>query len=187
MGIFGLAMMFAPAVGPTLSGWVIENYSWRIMFYSLVPVGVIVIIVGFFIFKNIDEPKKIKLDTPGAILSIVGFAALLYGVSEAGSDGFADDPIVLSTVVIGVIGIAAFIIQQLKSKEPMLDFRVFKYDMFSLSSVINAIISCFVCRNVPDSDLFAKPGRFYSASVGASYAAGRTRHACDVADLRNFI
>jgi uncharacterized membrane protein YqgA involved in biofilm formation len=75
------------------------------------------------------EPKKIKLDTAGAILSIVGFAALLYGVSEAGSDGW-DDPLVLSTVVIGVIGIAAFIIQQLKSKEPMLDFRVFKYDMF---------------------------------------------------------
>lgn len=140
MGIFGLAMMFAPAVGPTLSGWVIENYSWRIMFYSLVPVGVIVIIFGFFLFKNMTEPKKIKLDTAGAILSVVGFAALLYGVSEAGSDGW-DDPIVLSTVVIGVIGIAAFIIQQLKSKEPMLDFRVFKYDMFSLSSVINAIIT----------------------------------------------
>lgn len=140
MGIFGLAMMFAPAVGPTLSGWVIENYSWRIMFYGLVPVGVIVIIFGFFLFKNMTEPKKIKLDTAGAILSVVGFAALLYGVSEAGSDGW-DDPIVLSTVVIGVIGIAAFIIQQLKSKEPMLDFRVFKYDMFSLSSVINAIIT----------------------------------------------
>lgn len=58
MGIFGLAMMFAPAVGPTLSGWVIENYSWRIMFYSLVPVGVIVIIFGFFLFKNMTEPKK---------------------------------------------------------------------------------------------------------------------------------
>ncbi|MFP3877123.1 DHA2 family efflux MFS transporter permease subunit [Bacillus paralicheniformis] len=140
MGIFGLAMMFAPAVGPTLSGWVIENYSWRIMFYGLVPVGLIVIIFGFFLFKNMTEPKKIKLDTAGAILSIVGFAALLYGVSEAGSDGW-DDPLVLSTVVIGVIGIAAFIIQQLKSKEPMLDFRVFKYDMFSLSSVINAIIT----------------------------------------------
>ena len=51
MGIFGLAMMFAPAVGPTLSGWVIENYSWRIMFYSLVPVGVIVIIFGFSYLK----------------------------------------------------------------------------------------------------------------------------------------
>lgn len=140
MGIFGLAMMFAPAVGPTLSGWIIENYSWRIMFYGLVPIGVIVIIFGFLLFKNMTEPKKVKLDVAGAILSIVGFASLLYGVSEAGSDGW-DDPIVLTTVIVGAIGIIAFIVQQLKSKDPMLDFRVFKYDMFSLSSVINAIIT----------------------------------------------
>ncbi|MDA1476115.1 DHA2 family efflux MFS transporter permease subunit [Bacillus changyiensis] len=140
MGIFGLAMMFAPAVGPTLSGWVIEHYSWRIMFYGLVPVGIIVIICGVVLFKNITAPQKIKLDQTGALLSIIGFASLLYGVSEAGTDGW-DDPIVLATMIIGVIGITAFVIQQLKSKEPMLDFRVFKYDMFSLSSVINAIIT----------------------------------------------
>lgn len=140
MGIFGLAMMFAPAVGPTLSGWIIEHYTWRIMFYGLVPIGAIVIIVAFFIFKNMVEPQKIKLDTLGAILSIVGFASLLYGVSEAGSDGWTD-PIVLSTVIIGAIAIVAFVVQQLRHDDPMLDFRVFKYDIFSLSSVINIIIT----------------------------------------------
>lgn len=61
MGIFGLAMMFAPAVGPTLSGWIIEHYTWRIMFYGLVPIGAIVIIVAFFIFKNLVEPQKSNL------------------------------------------------------------------------------------------------------------------------------
>ncbi|MCP6682487.1 DHA2 family efflux MFS transporter permease subunit [Bacillus nakamurai] len=140
MGIFGLAMMFAPAVGPTLSGWIIEHYTWRIMFYGLVPIGAIVIIVAFFLFKNLVEPQKIKLDSLGAILSIIGFASLLYGVSEAGSDGWGD-PIVLSTVIVGIIAIAAFVIQQLRSDKPMLDFRVFKYDIFSLSSVINVIIT----------------------------------------------
>ena len=65
---------------------------------------------------------------------------MLYGVSEAGSDGWGD-PIVLSTVIVGVIAIAAFVIQQLRSEKPMLDFRVFKYDIFSLSSVINIIIT----------------------------------------------
>ncbi|MCY8523063.1 DHA2 family efflux MFS transporter permease subunit [Bacillus atrophaeus] len=140
MGIFGLAMMFAPAVGPTLSGWIIEHYTWRIMFYGLVPIGALVIILALFLFKNMVEPQKIKLDTLGAFLSIVGFASLLYGVSEAGSDGWSD-PIVLSTVIIGVIAIAAFVVQQLRAEEPMLDFRVFKYDIFSLSSIINIIIT----------------------------------------------
>ncbi|MED4884105.1 DHA2 family efflux MFS transporter permease subunit [Bacillus sp. FSL W8-1127] len=140
MGIFGLAMMFAPAIGPTLSGWVIENYSWRIMFYAMVPLGILIILISFFTLRNIMEPKKIKLDYLGALLSLIGVASLLYGVSEAGTDGWTD-PVVLTTIVIGLIGIVAFVIQQLTSKKPILDFRVFKYDMFSLSNVISAIIT----------------------------------------------
>ncbi|MGG3642860.1 DHA2 family efflux MFS transporter permease subunit [Bacillus gobiensis] len=140
MGVFGLAMMFAPAVGPTLSGWIIEHYHWRLMFNGLVPLAFVVLIAAFFLFRNMVEPRKIKIDLLGTVLSVAGFASLLYGVSEAGSKGW-DDPIVLTTVIIGVVGIAAFIFQQLKSPEPMLDFRVFKYDIFSLSSVLNIIIT----------------------------------------------
>jgi EmrB/QacA subfamily drug resistance transporter len=140
MGIFGLAMMFAPAIGPTLSGWVIENYSWRIMFYAMVPLGILIILISLFTLQNIMEPKKIKLDYLGAFLSLVGVASLLYGVSEAGTKGWTDS-IVLTTIVIGFVGILAFIIQQMKSKKPILDFHVFKYDMFSLSNVVNVIIT----------------------------------------------
>ena len=61
-------------------------------------------------------------------------------MSEAGSDGWTD-PIVLSTIIIGAIAIILFIFQQLKADNPMLDFRVFKYSIFSLSSVINIIIT----------------------------------------------
>lgn len=140
MGVFGLAMMFAPAAGPTLSGWIIENYHWRLMFNGLVPLAFVVLAAAFFLFRNMAEPKKIKIDLLGAFLSVTGFASLLYGVSEAGSEGWVD-PVVLSTVIVGVVAITAFIFQQLKSPKPMLDFRVFKYDMFSLSSVLNAIIT----------------------------------------------
>ncbi|MGG4043098.1 DHA2 family efflux MFS transporter permease subunit [Bacillus smithii] len=140
MGLFGLAMMFAPAIGPTLSGWVIENYTWRIMFYAMVPLGILIILISFFTLRNIMEPKKIKLDYFGALLSLIGVASLLYGVSEAGTDGWTDS-VVVTTIVIGLIGIVAFVIQQLTSKKPILDFRVFKYDMFSLANVVNAIIT----------------------------------------------
>jgi EmrB/QacA subfamily drug resistance transporter len=140
MGVFGLAMMFAPAAGPTLSGWIIEHFSWRIMFTGLVPLCCLVLLAAFFVFRNMVEPKKIKIDIVGTVLSVIGFALLLYGVSEAGSKGW-DDPIVVVTVIVGVISIAAFVIQQLKSSQPMLDFRVFKYDIFSLSSVLNVIIT----------------------------------------------
>ncbi|KKI90734.1 MFS transporter [Bacillus sp. SA1-12] len=140
MGLFGLAMMFAPAIGPTLSGWVIQNYSWRLMFNAMTPLGVIIIVIAFMTLRNLIEPKKIKLDVYGAFLSLMGVASLLYGVSEAGKDGWTD-PFVLSTIIVGVAAITAFVIQQLKSENPMLDFRVFKYDMFSLSNVISVVIT----------------------------------------------
>ncbi|PLT33020.1 DHA2 family efflux MFS transporter permease subunit [Bacillus sp. V5-8f] len=140
MGIFGLAMMFAPAIGPTLAGWVIEHYSWRVMFYGMVPLSVIVVILAFFTLKNVLEPKPVKLDYLGASLSLLGVAALLYGVSEAGTEGWTD-LIVLSTILIGVIALVVFVVQQLRSESPLLDFKVFKYDMFSLSNMISAIIT----------------------------------------------
>jgi EmrB/QacA subfamily drug resistance transporter len=140
MGIFGLAMMFAPAIGPTLSGWVIEHYNWRVLFYGMVPLGAIVLIIAFFTLRNVIEPKLVRLDVFGAFLSLLGVASLLYGVSEAGSRTWSD-PLVISMVIIGIIAIVAFVIQQLKSEKPLLDFRVFKYDMFSLSNVISAIIT----------------------------------------------
>ncbi|WP_409299979.1 DHA2 family efflux MFS transporter permease subunit [Peribacillus sp. SCS-155] len=140
MGIFGLAMMFAPAIGPTLSGWIIEHFTWRVMFYGMVPVGLIVVLIAVLTLKNVSEPKYVRLDVLGAFLSLLGVASLLYGVSEAGTESWSD-PIVILTMVIGLVSIAAFVIQQLKSEKPLLDFRVFKYDMFSLSNVISAIIT----------------------------------------------
>ncbi|MCM3002706.1 DHA2 family efflux MFS transporter permease subunit [Priestia koreensis] len=140
MGIFGLAMMFAPAVGPTLSGWVIQNYDWRLMFYALVPFGVIIFAIAAFKLKNVFPPKQVRLDVIGSLLSIVGVASLLYGVSQAGSDGWGD-PVVLLTIIIGLIGIVAFILQQLRSERPLLDFRVFNHGIFSLANVINAVIT----------------------------------------------
>ncbi|WP_409295475.1 DHA2 family efflux MFS transporter permease subunit [Peribacillus sp. SCS-26] len=140
MGLFGLAMMFAPAMGPTLSGWLIENYTWRVMFYGMVPLGAIVLIIALFRLKDLFSPKNIKMDVFGAFASLVGFSSLLYGVSEAGSKGWSD-PIVVSTTLLGIVFITIFIIQQLRSEKPLLDFKVFKYDIFSLATIVNVIIT----------------------------------------------
>jgi EmrB/QacA subfamily drug resistance transporter len=140
MGIFGLAMMFAPAIGPTLSGWVVQNYDWHLLFTGMVPLGVIVLVVAFFMLRNIEEPKKIKFDAIGTLTSLVGVGTLLYGLSEAGNDGWTD-PVVLVNMIVGLVLIAVFVVQQLQSKNPMLDMRVFKYGIFSLSNVISVIIT----------------------------------------------
>ncbi|MCZ8516443.1 DHA2 family efflux MFS transporter permease subunit [Paenibacillus filicis] len=140
MGLFGLAMMFAPAVGPTLSGWVVQNYDWHLLFSGMIPLGVIVLIIAAFKLKNIEEPRNIKLDYFGTVTSLAGTGLLLYGLSEAGSNGWTD-PVVLACSVSGLILLIVFVLQQLRSSSPMLDMRVFKYNVFSLSTVINVFVT----------------------------------------------
>jgi EmrB/QacA subfamily drug resistance transporter len=140
MGIFGLGMMFAPAVGPTLSGWVMEHYSWRVLFNGIVPLSLFVTIFASFLLKDTKPRSKPPFDLWGTIISTAGFGLLLYGLSEAGSKGW-DDTVVDVSIIVGIVLIALFVILQLSSKHPMLDFRVFKYDAFSLSSVISALVT----------------------------------------------
>ncbi|WP_093672368.1 DHA2 family efflux MFS transporter permease subunit [Sporolactobacillus nakayamae] len=140
MGIFGLVIGFAPAIGPTLSGWLINHYSWRILFYVVLPVALLDFILAFFILKNVTKRTYPKLDILSIVLSTLGFGGLLYGSSIAGSHGW-DDPEVLLTLVLGAVALTAFIIRQLRLEQPILEFKVFRYPIFTLTTAIGML--CF--------------------------------------------
>jgi EmrB/QacA subfamily drug resistance transporter len=140
MGTMGIAMIFAPAIGPTLSGWIIQHHSWRVLFYIVLPLSVIALIFGFIYMKNVTERSKPKLDLPGVILSTLGFGGLLYGFSDAGNHGWSSTT-VQASLIIGGIALVLFIVRELTAKHPILQFRVFRYDMFSLTTLINAIVT----------------------------------------------
>jgi EmrB/QacA subfamily drug resistance transporter len=140
MGVFGLILMFAPAIGPTLSGWIIEHYDWRMLFHFVSPISAVILIIGFLKLKDKKEKVDITLDFFSLLLSSVGFGGLLYGFSSAGSKGW-DSPHVYLTIFIGVVSLVWFILRQLRQERPMLNFRVFKYNMFALSSAISMIVN----------------------------------------------
>ena len=62
MGVFGLILMFAPAIGPTLSGWIIEHYDWRMLFHFITPIAMVVLLIGFFLLKDKKEKVDMRLD-----------------------------------------------------------------------------------------------------------------------------
>ncbi|MGE6204771.1 DHA2 family efflux MFS transporter permease subunit [Guptibacillus hwajinpoensis] len=140
MGVFGLILMAAPAIGPTLSGWIIENYDWRMLFHFVTPIAVTIFLLGFFLLKDKKEKVNIRLDLFSLILSSVGFGGILYGFSSAGNKGW-DSPQVYLTIGIGVISLTTFIIRQSKQERPMLNFSIFKYPMFALSSSITMVLN----------------------------------------------
>jgi EmrB/QacA subfamily drug resistance transporter len=140
MGVFGLILMFAPAIGPTLSGWIIEHYDWRMLFHFVSPIAAVILIIGFLKLKDKKEKVNITLDFFSLLLSSIGFGGLLYGFSSAGSKGW-DSPHVYLAIIIGVVSLVWFILRQLKQDKPMLNFRIFKYNMFALSAAISAIVN----------------------------------------------
>lgn len=140
MGVFGLILMAAPAIGPTLSGWIIEHYDWRMLFHFITPIAIIILIIGFFLLKDQKEKINKRLDFLSLILSSIGFGGLLYGFSSAGAKGW-DSPYVYGTITAGVIALIWFILRQSKFESPMLNFKVFRYPMFALSSSITMVVN----------------------------------------------
>lgn len=140
MGIFGLVMITAPAIGPTLSGWLVEHYTWRTLFDVVIPIAAITLILAVFKLKNITPQRSIKLDVLSLILSSIGFGGILYGFSSAGEKGW-DSAEVYGAIAAGVIGLVLFVLRQMKLDEPLLEFRIYKYPMFALSSAISVVIS----------------------------------------------
>lgn len=118
MGLIGLVISFAPAIGPVISGWVTEHYTWRVLFYIILPIAIIDIIIAFFALRNVTEVKKTKFDILSVILSSFGFGGILYGVTNAGNFGWGA-PITLITLAIGIISLILFILRQLKLRHPM--------------------------------------------------------------------
>jgi EmrB/QacA subfamily drug resistance transporter len=139
MGMFGLVISFAPAIGPTLSGWFIDIYPWRGLFYMLLPIVVIDLVVAYFILRNVTEKTNPKLDMTSIMLSTLGFGGLLYGFSAAGSSGWLSLMVIIP-IIVGAISLVLFIKRQNRLKEPMLEFGVFKDKIFTLSTSLGMIV-----------------------------------------------
>ncbi|UFT99653.1 DHA2 family efflux MFS transporter permease subunit [Radiobacillus kanasensis] len=138
MGLVGLVISFAPAIGPALSGWVTSNYSWRVLFFIILPITIIDIIVAVIALKNVTEVTKPKVDVLSIILSSFGFGGLLYGFTSAGNEGWGSMITILS-LGIGVLALIVFILRQLRLEHPMLEFRVFTISIFPIAVAIGMI------------------------------------------------
>ncbi len=108
MGMTGIVVAFAPAIGPTLSGFLIDDYGWRSLFLVLIPLTLIVFILAVIFTKNINDVQKDPLDIWSLILSMGGFGAVLYSFSIIGNQGHLTLPVVV-TFFVGLILVTIFV------------------------------------------------------------------------------
>src|SRR5699024_1988630 len=136
---FGLVISFAPAIGPSLSGWIVEHFPWQALFIMMLPIAVIDLIIAYFILTNVTERTNPRLDVLSIILSSFAFGGLLFGFGSAGNTGWVSYG-VLIPLSIGVVSLGLFIWRQLILEEPMLELRVLKYPMFTLNTLLGMAV-----------------------------------------------
>jgi len=135
MGIFGMALIVAPAIGPTLGGYLVEYIDWRWIFTINLPVGIIGGILGLFLIPEFTRHREAgRFDLPGAVTAGAGFAGLLYVLSKGNDWGWTSEATILTVVAsLGLLFI--FVLIELWSPHPLLDLKVFAFPSFTFANI----------------------------------------------------
>lgn len=140
MGMMGLVISFAPAVGPTISGLILRSLTWHWIFWISLPLLVVALVFGSIFMQNVTTLTKPKIDILSIILSTIGFGGIVYGFSNAGEGGGWGSLEVIISIAIGLIALILFAILQVRSEQPMMNLGAFKYPMFVIGLVLVIMI-----------------------------------------------
>ena len=140
MGNVTLVMSVAPALGPAVSGVLLQLGSWRLIFAVVLPIAAAMATLGMRALVDIGEPTASRIDLRSIVLSAVGFGALVYGLSGLGEGSRASHTVPPAVVVaVGAVSLAAFVLRQLslqRSGEPLLDLRTLTFGPFTIALVL---------------------------------------------------
>jgi EmrB/QacA subfamily drug resistance transporter len=162
MGMYGLGIVFAPAIGPTLGGYLVEYMSWRLVFYINVPVGVLGLIAAAIALPKFTRAPTRPFDVWGFITVATGLVALLLAFSEGQSWGWSSYR-VLILIVGGALLLALFVTIELEVEHPLLNLQVFHSAAYTTSLIIMGVMMTGMFATLFYIPLFLQSGQGYQA------------------------
>lgn len=144
LGALGVPILLAPALGPTLGGYIVTFLGWQLIFFINLPIGILAIILGYLFLREVRAEVRTQFDIPGFVFSAIGLACLLYGLSDASTDGWGSTKVV-GFLGVGIIMLALFTIVELsiarRGGQPLLDLRVFANGPFTTSNIASVLVT----------------------------------------------
>jgi DHA2 family multidrug resistance protein len=135
LGFFAIPIVAGPALGPTLGGYIITNWDWRLIFFINLPIGIAATLLGMLLLRPGIPKSGDRFDIWGFVLSSLAFGLTLYGLSQVGSHGW-NSLTVRGLIGVGLLSLVAFIAYELTQSDPLLDVRLFAIPQFTNSSVV---------------------------------------------------
>jgi len=140
IGTWSAFSAITTAIGPVLGGWLIEEVSWRWIFFINVPIAIVVLGILFLrVPESKGELAKCKIDYWGAVLATVGLGGIIYGFIESAALGFAN-PIVLGSMLAGALALIGFVIVENKVEAPMMPLKLFRSKTFSGANLVTLLM-----------------------------------------------
>ncbi len=142
MAIFGLGVMFGPAIGPLLGGYIVDNLSWPLIFFINIPIGIVAFLMTLTFIPNPHYLQKPKggLDALGLGLLVAGLGSLQYVLERGEHDDWYNSAAIALLTVVAVVGVTAFIVRMLRERQPLVDLRVFRYREFTIGNILLSIL-----------------------------------------------
>jgi DHA2 family multidrug resistance protein len=141
MAVWGVGIMLAPILGPTLGGWIADNWSWRWIFYINLPIGFLgFLLVSTFLFDSPFVRKPRGIDAAGLVLMVLGFGALQLMLDLGERQEWFDSPTIVTLAVLSVVALVAFVARELTAAEPILDLTVFHDRNFAVGTLCIALV-----------------------------------------------
>lgn len=173
--LIGVPVLLAPAFGPTIGGFFTQTWDWRAIFLINLPVGVVAFIGCLRVLHSgareraesgLDaadgQPSaRQRFDAVGLALSMVGFTALLYGISEAAVTSWTDQRVVVSLLV-GALLLVIFVFNELRVSDPVMDVRLFRIYSFTVANVLTWVVSGFLFASLYLLPIFFQNVQNYS-------------------------
>jgi len=143
MGNISIVMSVAPAVGPTIGGFILAHYDWRFMFYFTLPIAVMTLVLGALRIRNVSNPRYAPLDVLSVILSAIAFGGLVYGLSSLGEGSGQAMPVpAWAIIALGLVTMAVFIWRQLglaRQEKALLDLRTLTHRNYTVALITMAV------------------------------------------------
>jgi DHA2 family multidrug resistance protein len=146
MAMWGVGIMMGPIFGPTVGGWIADNWSWRWIFYINLPIGVLgFLLVSAFLIDSPHQRRPGRIDVPGLVLMVVGFGTLQLTLDWGEREDWFDSGLIVGLAVVAVFALAAFVLRELNTRDPIMDFTVFTNRNFALGTafVATAVFSFY--------------------------------------------